>query len=59
MGIAVSGGPDSMALCWLMNKIYDKQIYIKCFTVDHGIRKGIIKIIFRKLQWSCFGSWIS
>lgn len=45
IGIAVSGGPDSMSLCWLINKYYKNKLNIHCFTVNHGIREGIIKII--------------
>lgn len=37
-GIAVSGGPDSMALLWLMATLLPGQI--EAATVDHGLRKG-------------------
>lgn len=37
-GIAVSGGPDSMALLWLMTSLLPDQI--AAATVDHGFRKS-------------------
>ncbi|WP_227339893.1 tRNA lysidine(34) synthetase TilS [Sphingopyxis sp. P8] len=37
-GIAVSGGPDSMALLWLMASLLPGQV--RAATVDHGLRKG-------------------
>jgi tRNA(Ile)-lysidine synthase len=37
-GVAVSGGPDSMALLWLMATLLPGQICAA--TVDHGLRKG-------------------
>lgn len=37
-GVAVSGGPDSMALLWLMATLLPGQIWAA--TVDHGLRKG-------------------
>lgn len=37
IGLAISGGPDSMALLWLMQCYYDGAIYAA--TVDHGLRK--------------------
>lgn len=37
-GIAVSGGPDSMALLWLMATLLPGQVWAA--TVDHGFRKG-------------------
>lgn len=36
-GVAVSGGPDSMALLWLMAEMLPGQI--RAATVDHGLRK--------------------
>src|SRR3546814_3973747 len=36
--VAVSGGPDSMALLWLMATLLPGQICAA--TVDHGLRKG-------------------
>lgn len=35
-GIAVSGGPDSMALVWLMAQLLPDQV--SAATVDHGLR---------------------
>src|SRR3546814_4756103 len=37
-GVAVSGGPDSMALLWLMATLLPGQV--GAATVDHGLRKG-------------------
>ncbi len=37
-GIAVSGGPDSMALLWLMATLLPGQV--RAATVDHGLRTG-------------------
>ena len=37
-GIAVSGGPDSMALLWLMTSLLPDQV--AAATVDHGFRKA-------------------
>lgn len=37
-GVAVSGGPDSMALLWLMATLLPGQV--KAATVDHGLRQG-------------------
>jgi tRNA(Ile)-lysidine synthase len=37
-GVAVSGGPDSMALTWLMASLLPEQI--SAATVDHGFRKA-------------------
>ena len=37
-GVAVSGGPDSMALLWLMTGLLPGQVYAA--TVDHGLRQG-------------------
>ena len=39
--VAVSGGPDSLALCFL-SKIYSikKKIDIKYYIIDHGLRKN-------------------
>src|SRR3546814_2836126 len=37
-GVAVSGGPDSMALLWLMTSLLPGQVWAA--TVDHGLRKG-------------------
>ena len=37
-GIAVSGGPDSMALLWLMAALLPGQAWAA--TVDHGLRPG-------------------
>src|SRR3546814_4488206 len=36
-GVAVSGGPDSMALLWLMTSLLPGQVWAA--TVDHGLRK--------------------
>ncbi len=36
IGLAVSGGPDSLALLWLMKKYYNGTICAA--TVDHGLR---------------------
>ena len=42
--VAVSGGPDSLALAYL-SKIYSqrKNINVKYFIVDHGLRKNSLK----------------
>lgn len=37
-GVAVSGGPDSMALLWLMASLLPGQV--RAATVDHGLRQG-------------------
>ena len=37
-GVAVSGGPDSMALLWLMASVLPGQV--RAATVDHGLRQG-------------------
>lgn len=37
-GVAVSGGPDSMALLWMMATLLPGQIWAA--TVDHGLRPG-------------------
>lgn len=37
-GVAVSGGPDSMALLWLMASLLPGQV--RAATVDHGLRRG-------------------
>lgn len=37
-GVAVSGGPDSMALLWLMATLLPGQV--RAATVDHGLRQG-------------------
>jgi len=37
-GVAVSGGPDSMALLWLMTSLLPGQV--QAATVDHGLRAG-------------------
>lgn len=37
-GVAVSGGPDSMALLWMMVSLLPGQVWAA--TVDHGLRKG-------------------
>lgn len=37
-GVAVSGGPDSMALLWLMATVLPGQVWAA--TVDHGLREG-------------------
>lgn len=37
-GVAVSGGPDSMALLWLMVSLLPGQV--RGATVDHGLRQG-------------------
>lgn len=37
-GVAVSGGPDSMALLWLMATVLPGQVWAA--TVDHGLRQG-------------------
>ena len=41
--VAVSGGPDSLALCFLISyykSIENKKIQTYFFIVDHGLRKG-------------------
>ncbi len=37
LGLAISGGPDSMALLWLMKSHYKGPIIAA--TIDHGLRK--------------------
>lgn len=37
-GVAVSGGPDSMALLWLMATLLPGQV--RAATVDHALRQG-------------------
>ena len=39
IAVGVSGGPDSMALLWLLSHwSKDRDLPIKAFTVDHGLR---------------------
>lgn len=39
VAVAVSGGPDSMALCYLLSRHAQKNgMRVKAFTVDHGLR---------------------
>lgn len=39
LAVAVSGGPDSMALLWLLSKWAEKRnIRLHAYTVDHGLR---------------------
>jgi len=39
LAVAVSGGPDSMALLWfLMAYTKDKNLSLNVYTVDHGLR---------------------
>lgn len=38
-GVAVSGGPDSMALLWLMATLLPGQV--RAVTVDHGLRREL------------------
>ena len=40
-GVAVSGGPDSMALLWLMAALLPGQV--RAVTVDHGLRKESVE----------------
>ena len=55
--VAVSGGPDSLALCFL-SKIYSikKNLKVKYFHVDHKLRNNstkeakFVKLIFKKLS---------
>ena len=55
--VAVSGGPDSLALCFL-SKIYSikKHIKVKYFHVDHKLRNNstkeakFVKLIIKKLS---------
>jgi len=35
-GVAISGGPDSMALLWLANSVFPGRV--EAATVDHGLR---------------------
>ena len=39
IAVALSGGPDSMALCWLMSRLAVKHDFtVHAITVDHGLR---------------------
>src|SRR5437868_11496730 len=40
VAVALSGGPDSMALCWLLSRwsAKNKGPAIHALTVDHGLR---------------------
>lgn len=39
VAVGVSGGPDSMALLWLLSQwLKDRNISIAAYTVDHGLR---------------------
>lgn len=39
LGVAVSGGPDSMALAWLLSHYADRHgSTVYAYTVDHGLR---------------------
>ncbi len=39
VAVAVSGGPDSMALCWLLSRWAEKNgLAVHAFSVDHGLR---------------------
>jgi tRNA(Ile)-lysidine synthase len=36
----VSGGPDSMAMLWLLSHwAVERDIFIRAYTVDHGLRR--------------------
>jgi tRNA(Ile)-lysidine synthase len=39
VAVALSGGPDSMALCWLLSQWAEKEnVQVHALTVDHGLR---------------------
>ena len=41
LAVAISGGPDSMALAFLSSKLMDeKKLKVHFLLVDHGIRKN-------------------
>ena len=60
LAVAVSGGPDSLALAFLA-KCYSlkKKIKVKCFIVDHKLRKEstseaeTVKNILKKINIDC------
>lgn len=40
VAVGVSGGPDSMALLWLLSRwAKDRDVSIAAYTVDHGLRR--------------------
>lgn len=52
VAIAVSGGPDSMALCWLLHEAAQKnQRKLHAFTVDHGLRADSAREAERVHKW--------
>lgn len=39
IAVGVSGGPDSMALCWMLSEWAEKRgVTVHAITVDHGLR---------------------
>lgn len=54
VAVAVSGGPDSMALCYLMScraAHYNPRLQIHAVTVDHGLRAGAAAEARKAGQW--------
>ena len=49
IAIALSGGPDSMALCWLLS--HTLNVTVHAITVDHGLRKDSASEAKRIVGW--------
>jgi len=57
IAVAVSGGPDSMALCLLMNTWAQKnQFKLVALTVDHRLREGSLKEAQIVQEWMALHS---
>lgn len=51
VAVALSGGPDSMALCWLLSREARKGMEIHALTVDHGLRAESADEARRVARW--------
>lgn len=56
LAVGVSGGPDSMALCfllsrWLSDQAPSKKLSVHAFTVDHGLRAESAKEAKQVKAW--------
>ncbi|MCB1721002.1 MAG: tRNA lysidine(34) synthetase TilS, partial [Alphaproteobacteria bacterium] len=56
IAVAVSGGPDSMALCWLLSRwAVERGVKIHVLTVDHGLRPEAAEEAIQVGAW--LGGW--